>query len=109
MWTKKTDERSESGGNRYEELRCEECEGEIGQVRWGDWEELEVTIDSGAVDTVGPRGIAPKVPLEETDASRNGRYYTAANGTKIAIHGMKKVQGYTEEGRKWEWRCRSPT
>lgn len=67
-------------------------------MRWGDCEELEVTIDSGAVDTVGPRGIAPEIPLEETDASRYGRYYTAANGTRIAIHGMKKVQGYTEEG-----------
>ena len=57
-----------------------------------------MTIDSGAVDTVGPPGMAPGIDLEETDASRNGRYYRAANGTKIAVHGMKRLRGCTDTG-----------
>ena len=56
-------------------------------------EELVITIDSGAVDTVGPKGIAEAFPLQETEASKQGRYYRAANDSKIASHGMKEVYG----------------
>ena len=55
-------------------------------------------MDSGAVDTVGPKCIAPGFPTQDTEASKRGMYYRAANDTKIAIHGKKDISGYTNEG-----------
>ena len=37
-------------------------------------------------------------PLRETEASKSGKFYRAANDTKIAIHGKKQLLGYTREG-----------
>ena len=48
--------------------------------------------------TVGPRGIAPGFPTQDTEASRKGMYYRVANDTKIAIHGKKDISGYTSKG-----------
>ena len=59
---------------------------------WGDgheWEEDKTTIDSGVVDTVGPTEIGAGFPIQETEASTNGRSYRAANNTKIAVDGSK--------------------
>ena len=75
--------------NRYSALT--ETEEEINQVI-GEWEKINMTIDSGAADTVGPPGIASGTPLRETDASRNKRYYNAANITPIRIHGGKRSE-----------------
>ena len=63
-----------------------------------EWESVKITVDSGAVDTVGPQGIAKGFPLLSTEASRKGMCYRAANDTKIAIHGKNEVQGFTPEG-----------
>ena len=63
-----------------------------------DWEALRITVDSGAVDRVGPKGIASGFPTQDTEASRKGMYYRAANDTKIAIHRKKDISGYTNEG-----------
>ena len=52
-------------------------------------------MDSGAIDWVTPASTAPDVPLEETEASREGMYYIAANGTKVPNHGQKRIQGTT--------------
>ena len=82
--------------NRFQELEPveededEECEGDIDNLEFGKWEnmeELRITIDSGAVDTVGPKGIANSFKLLETEASRNGGFYRAANNSKIEIYG----------------------
>ena len=62
------------------------------------WEALKIIVDSGAVDTVGPKSIAPGFPTQDTEASRKGMYYRAANDTKIAIHGKKDISGCTSEG-----------
>ena len=40
------------------------------------------------------------IPLVETEASKQGKFYRAANDTKIAIHGKKNICGYTTEGTK---------
>ena len=44
--------------------------------------------------------IAQAFKLQDTVASKEGRYYRAANDSKIAIHGMKQVYGITQEGQK---------
>ena len=62
----------------------------------GTWEALKITVDSGAVDTVGPKSIAPGFPTQGTEASKRGMYYRAANDTKIALHGNKEHLGVYE-------------
>ena len=62
------------------------------------WEEVKITIDSGAVDTVGPKDVGMGFPVQPTEASKKGMFYRAANNTKIAIHGKKALRGYTNEG-----------
>ena len=59
---------------------------------------MKITVYSGAVDTVGPKGIAMGFLLLSTEASRKGMCYRAANDTHIAIHGKKAIQGFTLEG-----------
>ena len=64
-----------------------------------DWEVIKCTADSGAADNVGPEGIAKMFSLQESDASRNGRYYTTANGGKVPNKGEKKLDGVGRDGR----------
>ena len=49
----------------------------------GSWERVPVTVDSGAIDSVIPKRIAKGVPIRQTEASRRGLKYRAANGTSI--------------------------
>ena len=76
-----------------------EEERQIGGVNnfKGEWEVIKVTVDSGAVDTVTPPSTAKYFPILETDASRRGLDYRAANGTKIKNHGARSVQGISSE------------
>ena len=61
------------------------------------WELLEVTIDSGACDHVIPHGMAKRFKLFETDESRNGKGFSAANNSVIKNYGTKRVSGLTGE------------
>ena len=63
----------------------------------GEWEVIKVTVDSGAVDTVTPPSTAKYFPILETEASRRGLHYRAANGTRITNHGARRVQGISAE------------
>ena len=83
-------------GNGNEEMSKLEI-GEVNDFSNGN-ETLQVTIDSGAVDHVIPKGWAPKFEIKSTEASRKGMWYTAANGTKIYNHGAKDIVGKTESG-----------
>ena len=75
----------------------------INEVRAG-WEKIRVQIDSGAADTVAPRHVARAFKLHETESSKNGMGFVAANGTKIVNHGERRVYGYTEDGSGISWR-----
>jgi len=66
----------------------------------GRWEKITVAIDSGAVDSVGPKTMATDVGIRDTPASRAGLKYRAANGTSIDNYGEKTIQGVTKQGRK---------
>ncbi|MFM7852466.1 MAG: hypothetical protein ACKO96_11275, partial [Flammeovirgaceae bacterium] len=78
---------------------CNQRDGEKAiNGKKNDWEEIDITVDSGAVDTAGPEGIAEGLPLLSAEASRKGMFYRAANDTNIAIHGKNEVQGYTPKG-----------
>ena len=87
--------------NRWREIAPQEesdddgagCIGFVGvRPEETGWEALHITVVSGAVDTVGPKGMASKFPLQPTEASKKGMHYRAANDTKIAIYGNKGYQ-----------------
>ena len=86
------------GGNIYS-LDREALEGNICGVEQfqGEWERIQVTADSGAIDSVIPRRIAKGVKVKETEASRRGLKYRAASGTAIVNEGEKAIRGYSNE------------
>lgn len=53
------------------------------------WEKVVITMDSGAVDTVGPPSVAKNIPYKATEARRRSMKYKAANGTPIENWGEK--------------------
>ena len=73
---------------------------EIGPVMalGGTWEAITVTADSGAGNNVAPKDAFPWIKLEENDDSRNGRYYTTANGKRVYVLGQKTIVIKTKEG-----------
>ena len=46
-----------------------------------EWEEVKITIDSGAVDTVGQKEVGKAFPAQPTEASKKGMFYRAAHDT----------------------------
>lgn len=63
----------------------------------GEWTKIELTVESGAVNTVGPPRTAPKVPTVEGEAKRRGVKYRVANGNLIDNLGEKKLRGLSDE------------
>ena len=73
--------------------------GEVNEIRTTPgWERVRVQIDSGAIDTVGPKGIARAFDMKETVMSKKGIGYVAANGSSIKNYGEKRIAGYTDDG-----------
>ena len=65
------------------------------------WKAISILIDSGASDSVAPRGMFPQVKILETDASRAGMEYTAAGGHKIPNLGMQRPYIHLLDGTKY--------
>ena len=57
----------------------------------------KVTIDSGAADSVMPRGMLEGEPLVDGEAKRLGVKYVAANGAKMDNYGQKRIR-FKKEG-----------
>ncbi len=53
------------------------------------WGRVRAQIDSGATDTVGPKEIAQASEMRETEMSKRGIGYVAANGISIENYGEK--------------------
>ena len=49
------------------------------------WQCVECELDSGAADSVCPKSMAPWFAVEDSEASKAGVYYTAANGGRFLI------------------------
>ena len=69
--------------------------GAVSKVDRG-WERVSVKVDSGAVDTVMPLRVATHIEVRETEASRSGPGFKAANGTTIKHHGVRKLHGVND-------------
>ena len=52
-----------------------------------EWQEIEMTVDSGACDTVMPASIAPHISLLANEFSRAGYEYEVANGAGLPNQG----------------------
>ena len=64
----------------------------------GAWEVIPITVDSGAVDTVGPKAVGQAFPILPTRESSLGLGYRAANGSPIRNFGERTIEGQTEDG-----------
>ena len=62
-----------------------------------EWMEIEITIDSGACDTVMPENMCPHISLLSSDSSRAGLEYEVANGEGLPNLGEKKCLMMTED------------
>ena len=66
----------------------------------GEWEELELAVDSGATETVVNENMVATVEVKDGAASRRGVQYEVANGTKIPNLGEKTFTAVSDEGSK---------
>ena len=64
----------------------------------GEWEEIEMAVDSGATETVVNEDDLPSIEVKAGAASRRGTEYEVANGIRIPNLGEKKLVAVTEEG-----------
>jgi hypothetical protein len=56
----------------------------------------KITIDSGAEESVYPKAMVDEKDLVETDASKKGMGFVAANGSKMKNYGAVKVKFQSE-------------
>ena len=63
-----------------------------------NWRFMELLVDSGAVDNVGDPRAFPEYKLRESDGSRNGLHYLAANNGKIKNEGELNLTCRSSEG-----------
>ena len=50
------------------------------------------------MDHFAPKAIANSIPVADTEASKQGVHYIAANGSEIKNFGEKCIKGTTEKG-----------
>ena len=94
----KRKQKTEDKKEELRPLRAIEPEGVNELDVKGEWEEIEMAVDSGATETVVGEDDLPSVEIKEGAASRRGTVYEVANGVQIPNLGEKKFVAYTEEG-----------
>ena len=62
------------------------------------WNCVECVLDCGAADSVCPRSMCPWFAVEDSESSKAGVYYTAANGGKLFNLGQTHVPIAMEDG-----------
>ncbi|MDA8582759.1 hypothetical protein N9L68_00970 [bacterium] len=64
----------------------------------GEWEEIELAVDSGASETVAHEGVLQSVETTDGDAKKKGVQYEVADGTLIPNLGEKSFIAVDEGG-----------
>ena len=64
----------------------------------GEWEEIEMAVDSGASETVVNEDMIGTVEVVEGEASKRGVKYEVATGVQIPNLGEKRFEAESEEG-----------
>ena len=62
------------------------------------WEQLVITVDSGASESVAPAGAASNVPVVDSPGSRAGVTYEVANSQVIDNLGQKNCMAVARGG-----------
>ena len=70
----------------------------INSVDREGWANIEVVVDSGAVDMVGPPSIVKHIETKENARSKACFQYVAANGATVSHYGEKDLKGETDTG-----------
>ena len=65
-----------------------ELKGNISIVSEPEWQEIEITVDSGACDIVMPTRMCAHISIVATAKSRSGFEYEAANGDGLLNMGI---------------------
>ena len=78
-------------------LQAIEPEG-VNMIMQGEWQELEIAVDSGATETVVGEDMLTDIDTKPGAASRKGVQYEVANGVRIPNLGEKKFMAVAEEG-----------
>ena len=63
----------------------------------GEWQKIELAVDSGAAETVIPHDLVIDHPIRDTDSSRSGLCYASATGQPIPNLGEQKLPMVTRE------------
>ena len=63
----------------------------LNAIRSDGWEEVEMTVDSGASETVVGEDMIVTANLKESEGSRRGIEYKVANGESIPQLGRKEI------------------
>ena len=66
-------------------------------IKEGLWERIQVTVDSGAMRNVIPKNVAQAFEIEESDMTKAGINFVAANDSVIKNYGQRKILGMTED------------
>lgn len=75
----------------------EEDDGSINVAGADGWERIELTVDSGAAETICPAKSIPSVPTTPGVKFKQGARYTCANGKKLDNLGEKRCILATDE------------
>ena len=73
-------------------------------VSSSEWVQLSSIVDSGAAENVAPHSAAAHIRTQETEASRRGACFYAANGEALPNKGEKHIPVVTEEGQMTKMR-----
>ena len=71
----------------------------------GDWEEIELAVDSGATETVVGEEMLHSIRTTEGEAFKRGVEYEVANGVTIPNLGEKCFVAVAEEGQRRKMRA----
>ena len=76
-----------------------ECCGNINQIgNDQEWEEIDVTVDSGAYNNVCGKELLPRLGIRETEALKNRQFFHTASKEKLHSLGEKVIRRCNEEG-----------
>jgi len=72
----------------------------LNNVETAKYELIEITVDSGAEESVTPPDVMNQFQTKETENSKAGEQFVAANGSVIENEGERSVEVHTLDGVK---------
>jgi hypothetical protein len=82
-------------------LGAPDVEQVLNHVGENGWSSISAIMDSGAAESVAPLDFVKHIPIKESEGSRRGQVYHAADGNKIANRGEKVIEAVTEDGLRY--------